>query len=70
MVLNCDMNYKKLNVDATTLAKALYTLLAYVVKAHTRHNKTDKLIAGVAAPLGCNQRRSIIPATQSERAPD
>ena len=40
------------------------SLLAHIAKAHTRNNKTDKLIASVATPLGCNQRRSIIPATQ------
>ena len=51
-------------------AKALCTLLAHIAKAHARHNRTDNLIASVATPLGCNQRRSIIPATQPERAPD
>ncbi len=60
----------RLEVAAGTLAKALCTLLAHIAKAHTRHNRTDNLIASVATPLGCNQRRSIIPATQSERAPD
>ena len=64
------LNFKKLNVAAATLAKALCTLLAHIAKAHARHNRTDNLIASVATPLGCNQRRSIIPATQSERAPD
>ena len=64
------LNFKKLKVAAGTLAKALCTLLAHIAKAHTRHNRTDNLIASVATPLGCNQRRSIIPATQSERAPD
>ena len=64
------LNFKKLNVPAATLAKALCRLLAHIAKAHMRHNRTDNLIASVATPLGCNQRRSIIPATQPERAPD
>ena len=64
------LNYKKLNAAAGTLAKVLCTLLANIAKAHMRHNRTDNSIASVANPLGCNQRRSIILATQSERAPD
>ena len=64
------LNSKKLGVAARVLAKALCTLLAHIAKAHTCHNKTDRLIASVATPLGCNQRRSIIPTVQSERAPD
>ena len=64
------LNFKKLNVAAATLAKALCTLLAHIAKAHTRYNKTDKLIASVATPVGCNQRLSIIPATPPELAPD
>ena len=64
------LNFKKLGVAARVLAKALCTLLAHIAKAHTCHNRTDRLIASVATPLGCNQRRSIIPATQPERAPD
>ena len=64
------LNFKKLGLAAGTLAKALCTLLAHIAKAHARHNRADNLIASVATPLGCNQRRSIIPATQPERAPD
>ena len=64
------LNSKKLGVAARVLAKALCTLLAHIAKAHTCHNRTDRLIASVATPLGCNQRRSIILATQPERGPD
>ena len=62
------LNFKKLGVAVGVLAKALCTLLAHIAKAHTRHNRTDNLIASVATPLGCNQRLSIISAAQSERA--
>ena len=45
------LNYKKLNVAANTLAKAMCTFLAHFAKVHTRCNKTGKLIASVATSL-------------------
>ena len=66
------LDYKKLQVEATTLAKALCEFLAHVARKHTQYNKTDR-IASVAHSLGGNQGRSIIPADvgtlPSERAP-
>ena len=62
------INYNKLRVDKTVLAKALCAFLAQVAKKHASHNRRD--FASVAAPLGCNQRRSIIPPPVAERAPD
>eukprot|EP00936_MAST-01D_sp_MAST-1D-sp1_P000488 g488.t1 len=62
------INYRKLQVGKTVLAKALCTFLAQVVRKHASHNKKD--IASVAHSLGCNQRRSIIPPRTAERAPD
>ena len=64
------LKYKKLNVAATILAKAVYKFLAHVVKVHTRCNKTHKLIASVVTSLACNQRLSISPATLPKRAPE
>ena len=67
------LDYKKLQVEAITLAKALCEFLAYVARKHTQYNKIDR-IASVAHSLGGNQGRSIIPADvahlPSERAPD
>ena len=66
------LDYKKLQVQATTLAKALCEFLAHVARKHAQYNKTDR-IASVAHSLGGNQGRSIIPADvgtlPSERAP-
>ena len=68
------LDYKKLQVQATTLAKALCEFLAHVARKHAQYNKTDR-IASVAHSLGGNQGRSIIPAYSyvgtlpSERAP-
>ena len=65
------INYRKLQVGKTVLAKALCTFLAQVVRKHANHNRID--IASVAHSLGGNQGRSIIPADvgtlPSERAP-
>ena len=33
------INYKKLQVDKTVLAKALCALLAQIAREHTKHNK-------------------------------
>ena len=60
------LNAKKLAVQPEVLSKALCRLLAHITKKHRRENQ----IASVAAPLGCNQRRSIIRTGQSEQAPD
>ena len=62
------IDYRKLQVDKTVLAKALCTFLAQVAKKHASHNKRDH--ASVAQSLDCNQRRSIIPSRSAERAPD
>ena len=66
------LDYKKLQVEATTLAKALCEFLAHVARKHTQYNKIDR-IASVAHSLGGNQGRSIIPAhvgtLPSERPP-
>ena len=62
------INYRKLQVGKTVLAKALCTFLAQVARKHASHNKKD--IASVAHSLGCNQRRSIISPRTAERAPD
>ena len=62
------INYRKLQVEKTVLAKALCAFLAQVSRKHASHNKKD--IASVAHPLDCNQRRSIIPPRTVERAPD
>ena len=62
------INYKKLQVDKTILAKALCALLAQIARVHTKYNKRE--FASVAIPLGCNQRRSIISPLAAERAPD
>ena len=66
------LDYKKLKVEATTLAKALCAFLAHVARKHAQYNKKDR-IASVAHSLGGNQGRSIIPADvgtlPSERAP-
>ena len=64
------LNHKKLKVAVEPLAKALCTFLAKVAKEHTRCNRTDQIMPSVATPLDCNQRRSIIPASRPERAPD
>ena len=61
------INYKKLQVDKTVLAKALCALLAQIAREHTKHNK--RVFASVAIPLGCNQRRSIISPLAAEQAP-
>ena len=64
------LDHKKLQVQATTLAKALCEFLARVAQEHTQKNKTEQS-ASVAVPLGGNQRRWIIPANvQSEQPPD
>ena len=60
------INYRKLQVDKTVLAKALCTLLAQVARKHASHNKKET--ASVAHPLDCNQRRSIISPRMAERA--
>ena len=66
------LDYKRLQVEATTLAKALCAFLAHVAQKHAQHNKKDR-IASVAHSLGGNQGRSIIPTDvgtlPSERAP-
>ena len=66
------LDYKRLQVEATTLAKALCAFLAHVARKHAQHNKKDR-IASVAHSLGGNQGRSIIPTDvgtlPSERAP-
>ena len=64
------LNHKKLKVAAEPLAKALCAFLAKVAREHARCNKTDRITPSVATPLDCNQRRSIIPASRLERAPD
>ena len=64
------INHRKLQVDKTVLAKALCTFLAQVAKKHARHNKVQVDHASVAHSLDCNQRRSIIPPSLAERAPD
>ena len=64
------INYRKLHVGKTILAKALCTFLAQVAKKHARHNKVQVDHASVAHSLDCNQRRSIIPPSLAERAPD
>ena len=62
------INYRKLQVDKTVLAKALCTLLAQVARKHASHNKKET--ASVAHSLDGNQRRSIISPRMAERAPD
>ena len=44
------LDYKKLQVQATTLAKALCEFLAHVARKHAQYNKTDR-IASVAHSL-------------------
>ena len=66
------IDYKKLNVDAVKLAKALCALLADVVRIRISQiaRKRPTTVASVALPLDSNQRRSIIPTVQLEREPD
>ena len=45
------LQYKKLQVEATTLAKALSEFLAHVARKHIQYNKIDR-IASVAHSLG------------------